>query len=164
MMMSEPITYELDALIGLSTPSATRADIVRVVRTFLGTKFHDRGRTPGLALDCAGVLICAARALGLVAPDFDVPDYTGVPDGKMTVWCDRYMTRIQKSTMQPGDAIAIITDEEPQHLGILTDYRNGGLAIVHASNDTLHMRVIETRLMFSRHFRFGGAWRMPGIA
>ena len=144
----------------------TRADIVSVAREYLGTPFHHRGRTPGVALDCAGVVICAARELGIFAPQFDVTNYTGSPDGTMMLLCDQYMTRILKSEMESGDVVALITDKDgtrEQHLGILADYRHGGLSLIHASNDRLHKAVIETRLMFSRNFRFAGAWRFPGI-
>lgn len=146
----------------------TRADIVRVARGYLGTPWHHRGRQPGLALDCAGPLICVCRELGLLAPDFDVPEYGMTPDGTMHEWMDRYMgPRASKSDMQPGDAVSLVTQKErdspEQHLGILGDYRHGGLSIIHASNDRLHMRVIEHRLMFSRTLRFAGAWAFPGI-
>jgi len=142
----------------------TRSEVVAFARTCVGTRFAHRGRVPGVALDCAGLLICTARALGLVSPNFDVPEYTGVPDGTLESWCDRYMTRIAQADMQVGDAIAVITDQDPQHLGILADYRHGGLSIIHASNDRLHKRVIEHRLMFSRSFRFAAAWRLPGVS
>jgi hypothetical protein len=147
---------------------AARSDIVRIARTYLGTPFHHRGRTPGVALDCAGLLVCDARELGLVSADFDVPSYTATPDGTMIEWCDRYMgARATKKSMQPGDAICLITQREPgapeQHLGILADYRHGGLSIIHASNDRLHKGVIEHRLIFSPAFRFAAAWSFPGI-
>lgn len=143
----------------------TRADVVAAARGMLGTPFRHRGRQPGLALDCAGLLICVARELAIVAPDFDVPDYTGNPDGSMLAWCDRILgPRVPRISMMPGDAIAVITESEPQHLGIVCDYRYGGLAIIHATNDRAHNRVIETRLMFTARFRFAGAWAFPGVA
>ena len=48
--------------------SATRADAVRVARTYIDTPFQHMGRLPGVGLDCAGVLVCVARELSLVAP------------------------------------------------------------------------------------------------
>lgn len=142
----------------------TRADIVRVARSYIDTPFHHMGRQPGLGLDCAGVLVCDARDLGLVSPGFDVPAYTPTPDGRsMLQWCDRFMTRVSREDMQPGDAIVLITDKHPQHLGILGDYRHGGLSIIHAANTATPPRVIETRLMFSRVQRFVAAYALPGI-
>jgi cell wall-associated NlpC family hydrolase len=141
----------------------TRAEIVAKAREAVGTPFHHRGRQMGMGLDCAGLLIVVGRELGIFPLDFDVPEYTGNPDGTMLGLCDRYMTRITRAQMRAGDAVALITDNEPQHLGIVCDYRYGGLAIIHASNDRAHKRVIEMRLMFSARFRFAGAWSFPGV-
>lgn len=144
---------------------STRADIVATARGFLGTPFHHMGRLPGAGLDCAGVLVCAARALGLVAADFDVPAYTPTPDGaSMLAWCRQYMAPVRYAEMQPGDAILLITDLHPQHLALLGDYRHGGLSIIHAASAADPPRVIETRLMFSRAQRFVAAFALPGIA
>lgn len=142
----------------------TRADVVRVARTYKETPWHHRGRTPGLALDCAGVIVCAARELRLVDLDFDVPDYTRVPDGHtMIEWCREYMTPVPQERMQSGDVIVLITDTHPQHLGLLGDYRHGGLSIIHAANNAHPPRVIETRLMFTRRARYVRSFVLPGI-
>ena len=72
---------------------STHADAVRVARTYIGTPFHHMGRLPGVGLDCAGLLVCVARELKLVAPDFDTPAYAPTPDGtSMLKWCGEYMT------------------------------------------------------------------------
>jgi len=141
---------------------ATREDIVKVARSYLGTPFHHLGRLPGVGLDCAGLLVCCARELGLVAAGFDVPAYVPAPDGRQLIaWCEQYMTRVTRDTMQPGDAIVTITDVHPQHLGILGDYLHGGLSIIHAASNAHPPRVIETRLMFSRNQRFVAAYALP---
>ena len=133
----------------------TRADIVRVARTYIETPFAHMARLPGVGLDCAGVIVCVSRELGLVEPDFDEPPYMPTPDGrKMVELCNRYMTPVAEAAMQPGDAILLITDVDPQHLGILGDYLYGGFSIIHAANDARPPRVIETRLMYSRALRF----------
>ena len=114
--------------------SAMRSDIVRVARSYLGTPFQHRQRLPGVGLDCAGVLVCAARELGLVAPDWDVPDYRRAPDGTLLDWCRRYMREIPFAEARAGDALALVVDEEPQHLGILADWRGGaGRSLIHAA-------------------------------
>lgn len=140
-----------------------RDDIVSVARSYLGTPFHHAARLPGVGMDCAGVLICAARELGLVAPDFDVPAYVQSPDGSMLKWFRLYMTPVSQGEMQPGDAVVFITDVIPQHLGVLGDYAHGGLSVIHAANNARPARVIETRLMFSRSMRFVAAGAFPGI-
>ncbi len=141
----------------------TRADIVRIARSYIGTPFHHAARAPGIGLDCAGVLICVARELGLVDLNFDVPAYVQSPDGSMLKWFSLYMTQVKYGEMQSGDAVVFITDVIPQHLGVLGDYRHGGFSIIHAASNAHPPRVIETRLMFSRHLRFVAAGSFPGI-
>jgi Cell wall-associated hydrolases (invasion-associated proteins) len=143
----------------------TRADVVRVARSFSGTPYHHLGRLPGVGLDCAGVLICIGRELGLVAPDFDVPTYSPNPDGHSLIdWCDEFMgPDVQQEYMRPGDAIIVKVEKHPQHIAILGDYVHGGLSIIHSAMNATPPRVIETRLMFSRNLRFVAAYALPGI-
>ncbi len=141
-----------------------RQEIVRVARSYVGTPFHHMGRLPGVGLDCAGVLVCAARELKLVSPDFDVPGYTPTPDGtSMVEWCNQYMRQVGQHAMQPGDVVLLIAEAHPQHLGVLGDYKPGGLSIIHAATVADPPRVIETRLMFSRMQRFVAAYAFPGV-
>ena len=146
--------------------SATRADAVRVARTYIDTPFQHMGRLPGVGLDCAGVLVCVARALSLVAPDFDTVAYSQLPDGNsMMAWCAQYMSPIQRDKMVPGDVVLLVTDEDPQHLALLGDYPYAGaLSIIHAAAVARPPRVIETRLMFSRAMRFAAAFSLRGIS
>jgi hypothetical protein len=56
------------------------ADIVRAARACLGTRCRAQGRVPGLALDCIGVAIAAAKGAGL---SFEVPhDYALAADNR----------------------------------------------------------------------------------
>lgn len=143
----------------------TRIDVVRTARSYIGTAFHHCGRAPGVGIDCAGVVICTMRELGLAPPGFDVPPYIPIPDGKsMLAQCDEYLTRVTQAAMQPGDVVVLITDQHPQHLGILADYQHGGLSIIHAATNAHPPRVIETRLMFSRAMRYVASYSLPSIA
>ncbi len=143
----------------------TRADIVRVARSYRETPHHHRGRLPGVGLDCAGVLICAGRELGLVAADFDVPTYSPHPDGHSLIdWCNEFMGRqVGQEYMRPGDAIIVKVKTHPQHIGILGDYVHGGLSIIHSAINAAPPRVIETRLMFAQNLKFVAAYALPGI-
>lgn len=147
--------------------TVTRADVVRLARSYVGTPFQHMGRQPGVGLDCAGLVICVARELGLVTPDFDVPAYTPSPDGSLLAWCDRYMVRLEDHSGQPGDVLAVAVDSDPQHLCVLGDYRLGGLSIIHALSRRGHRdavgRVVETRLMYSRTLRHVATYALPGV-
>jgi cell wall-associated NlpC family hydrolase len=142
----------------------TRQQVVEAARGWIGTPFHHQARLKGVGVDCAGLVIGVARELGLVAPEFDVGGYPRQPDGvSLLAWCDQYMTRITQAEMQPGDVIAVAFDVDPQHLGIVGDYRHGGLSIIHSLGVTAK-RVIETRLMLTSAMRFVAAYRLPGVA
>jgi cell wall-associated NlpC family hydrolase len=117
----------------------------------------------GVAVDCRGLVQGVAQELGLLSADFSVEPYPRSPDGRtMLALCDRYMTRIGRESMQPGDVLVMVVDTEPQHLGIVGDYRHGGLSLIHAASKS--GKVIETRLMFTRAQRFAAAYALPGVA
>ena len=140
----------------------TRADVVTQAREWIGTPFQHQQRTKGVAVDCAGLVIGVCRALGLVAPAFDVGGYARQPDGVSLIkTCNEYMTPVREDDMQPGDAVVVAYDKAPGHMGILGDYRHGGLSIIHAAMKP--PRVIETRLLFTKQMRFIAAYRLPGI-
>lgn len=144
-----------------------RAEIVAAARAMVGTRWEHRGRVPGLALDCGGVLICAARRTGCVAPDFDVPEYTMDPNGKLVQWCEQHLgARVPQRLLIAGQVVIMIVDKEPQHVGITANWKDGGLSIIHASNarSTNPPRVLESRLMWHRAQRFVAAFEFPGVA
>lgn len=141
----------------------TRTDVVAAARSWLGTPFHHQARLQGVGVDCVGLVIGVARTLGLVPPDFNVEAYPRMPDGKSLMHLVRLHMRELKleEEMQPGDVVVVRFDADPQHLGILGDYRHGGLSIIHAA--AMPGRVIETRLMFSPTMQFVQAFALPGM-
>jgi len=143
--------------------TATRTDVVAAARAWLGTPFHHQARLQGVGVDCVGLVIGVARTLGLVAPDFDVDAYPRQPDGKSLMHLVQMHMRglHADEAMQPGDVVVVRFDRDPQHLGILGDYRHGGLSIIHAAAEP--GRVIETRLLFSQSMQFVQAFALPGI-
>lgn len=139
----------------------TRADVVAEARNLLGAPWIHQHRAGMLGVDCAGLIVCVARALGLVAPDFDINGYSRRPDGSLLGVCDAHMDRIDRHAMQPGDVLVLAVESDPQHMGILGDYRHGGLSLIHAASKT--GRVIETRLMFARNQKFCCAYALRGV-
>ncbi len=82
-----------------------------------------------------------------------------MPDGTLLNFCDQHMQRIQ--ALELGAVLALVTETQPQHLGIVGDYRHGGWSVIHAA--TKPGRVIETRLMFAKNFLLRGIYRLPGV-
>ncbi len=150
--------------------TVTRSDVVRMARSLLGTPFLHQGRQrpteahPG-ALDCAGLVVCVARELCLVAPDFDVTAYGRVPDGRSLLdHADAHMRRIRRAEMRPGDVMVVDWGQNPQHFCILGDYPGGGLSVIHAfSHADGKGSVIEANLDRVMQRQFVAAYALPGV-
>jgi cell wall-associated NlpC family hydrolase len=141
----------------------TRADIVAEARTWMGTPWVHAHRAKGHAVDCAGLVIGVARNLGLVPDDFDVPGYGTQPDGRLLKLCQRFMAPVARDDMQPGDVVVVAAKtQQPQHLGIVTPYPGGKLAMIHATS-TGQRGVVESRLVFTPVFQFRAAFALPGV-
>ncbi len=137
------------------------ADVVAAARLELDTPWVHQGRLAGVALDCAGLIVITGRRIGALAPDLDVNGYSRAPDGSMLDVCDRHLVRI--SAIELGAVLVLQTDREPQHMGIVGDYRHGGWSLIHATNASRPGRVVETRLMFARNLVLRGVYRFPGV-
>lgn len=140
--------------------------IVDIARSYLGTPYHHQGRVKGPSggVDCVGLMILVAREIGSKSrAEPDSTDYTGyqrVPDGKsMMALLNAHMLPISREAMAPGDVVCVTFDKDPQHVGILGDYRHGGLSIIHAVSR--YGKVIESRLLFNEQLKFVAAFRFP---
>ena len=140
----------------------TRAAVVTQARTWIDTPFHHQASIKGVGADCVGPLRGVAIDLGLVAAGFDVPSYPRVPDGRLLMsLANLHMTPVEPPLL-PGHVVVVTMGDHPQHLGIVGDYRHGGLSIIHALMRA--GRVVETRLMYTPMMRFVAAFDLPGVA
>lgn len=133
----------------------TRADIIAEARTWVGTPFHHQGRLKGVGVDCAGVIVGVAHALGL--SDYDRHDYGREPYcGMLRSTLDEHMHRVQGDPL-PGDVLLMAFDREEQHLAILTDQNT----IIHAYE---HVgRCVEHRYADVWRARTRGVYRYKGV-
>lgn len=127
----------------------------------LGTPWQHQARLPGVAVDCIGLVICVARSLGMRSAEWDIGCYTREPDGLMLETADLHMQRL--SGPELGAVVIVACEQEPQHMGIVGDYRHGGWSIIHATNAARPARVVETRLMFTRAMALRAYYRLPGV-
>lgn len=139
--------------------------VVRAARAWLGRPWAHQGRDPVVGVDCAGLVICVARELGLVDASFDVQGYGRVPDGSMRALCARWMHEVHELELGAVALMAVDPgadgERAAQHLGIVGDYRHGGHSLIHASG--IAGRVIEHRVMWTRAMRLLGVYRLPGV-
>lgn len=106
---------------------------VSSARAMLGTPWRHRGRKPW-GVDCIGLVVLAAQAAGVEVVD---PKYYG-----REPWEDRLRQGLRQHCGVPvtdawreGD-IALINwrEGDPSHVGIIANYKYGGLSIIHANN------------------------------
>ena len=136
---------------------------VAAARSLIDTPYHSKGRLPGVGVDCIGVPIVAAWLSGLRPRSFDIRGYSDVPDGSLLPLCDQHMQRIERAQMAAGDVVVVRYGPVPHHVGVLGDYRHGGLSMIHAENDR-HRKVVEHRLWLDGPMQFVAAYRIPELA
>ena len=105
----------------------TPEKLISVARGYIETPFAHQGRLPGIALDCAGLIICAAIDSGLNAND--VKGYSSEPDGRS----------LQSTEWKPGDLLLMKFYRDPRHVALWT-----GETIIHANN--VDKKVIEQHI------------------
>jgi cell wall-associated NlpC family hydrolase len=108
--------------------TVTRNDIIKEARGWVGVPFRHQGRTRR-GVDCAGLVIEVARALGLA--DCNIRDYRRTAAGyDFTDVFDTYMNKIPLDARQAGDVILFRFGRFDCHCGIITDAARCG--VVHA--------------------------------
>lgn len=133
----------------------TRNEFITAARSYIGTPFQHQGRLPGVGLDCAGVIVCAAKAGGFSVSD--VTGYATVPSGGLLEQAVLdHCERIMLDATQTGDIMLFKFLYEPQHLAI---FDNGML--IHAYNSV--GKVVENGFDAVWHSRLVGCYRLRGI-
>ena len=132
-------------------------DIIAAARACIGTPFRHQGRLPGVALDCAGLLIAVAQEVG--AEYQDVPGYGPNPSGGMleaALDAQPSLDKVPVNARAPGDLLLMRFATEPQHLAVFT-----GENIIHAYS---HVgQVCEHRLSSVWAARIVRGYRFRGI-
>jgi NlpC/P60 family putative phage cell wall peptidase len=101
----------------------TQKAIIDSARKWIGTPFVHQGRRLGAGVDCAGVVIGVAEDLGIAPVGFrDPKGYASNPANRLIEeLMDKWLVRVPKSEVQPGDILFFKYARLPQHMGILTD-------------------------------------------
>ena len=142
----------------------TRAELVAAARGWVGVPWQHQGRSRS-GVDCGGLLIELARELGLA--DVDVGAYPMSADGHtLRALCREHMRPITLAELQPGDAVLVrFRPPLPEsHVALVTDYRHGGLALLHALNRGDAGRVIEHRLDPYWRSLIVAGYQLPGVS
>jgi len=95
------------------------AGFIAAARLCLGTRFRHQGRSPAQGVDCVGLIVVAAQAVGLTVRDMNAYGRQPRP-----VDFKRYIQKndlIQVETPCPGAVGLFDFGAGPQHAGIFTD-------------------------------------------
>jgi cell wall-associated NlpC family hydrolase len=141
-------------------PSETTPEaLVTEARRWLGTPFRHQGRIRGEGVDCIGLVLEPARALGLT--DYRPAAYGRLPDGgTIRDELARHLTTVARSDMRPGDVLLLAAPLSPSHLALVGEL--GALTMIHASGPI--GRVVEHGIDDTWAGRIRGVFRFPGLA
>jgi hypothetical protein len=129
--------------IGPPLSDAERAAFIAEARTYLGVRFGHQGRSRH-KLDCIGLCVVAMRDIG--RPLWDSPAYGTTPatQGLREALVRNLGEPVPKETMRAGDIALMAFEGEPSHVGIITDYPDGGFALLHTFAQM--KKVVEHRM------------------
>lgn len=127
-----------------------RQDIVKEVRSWIGTPWRHQGRTRGVACDCLGLAQAAAEAVGQMPAHLSTPTYERRPKGdQLRKTFDDNLDRIDPADAKAGDLVlfsmrqppaAASAPPKPTHVGVLAPHRHDGegppFSLVHAMIET----------------------------
>lgn len=139
----------------------TRSQIVAEARSWIGTRWKHQGRLKGDGVDCVGL----AYQIGNSFKRFGVPPPALPPyartatDNLMVSLCDQFL--IRKKEMRIGMVVAMRFDITTRHMGILGDYGESGLSLIHAY--AVNRQVVEHRLDDAWRSRIFACYDFPQV-
>lgn len=114
----------------------TREAWVTQLRSYKGTKFMHQGRGKNIGLDCIGLLVCAARDLGIAHGADRIKGYSRAPtDGDFDKWAGHFAVQLPYNRLQSlqsqielGDVITFWIEREglTRHVAVYTGTDNQG--------------------------------------
>lgn len=130
-------------------------EIIKIARSWLGTKFHHQGRKKHVGVDCIGFIVGVVKEMGFEVADRQ--DYPRQPrDGQLQLALLEYL---QPCEIKIGAIALFKIDKQPQHVGIITDY-DAGFGLIHAYANS--RKVVEHRLNEVWQGRLVECYELPG--
>lgn len=130
--------------------------ILLAARACLNTPFRHQGRIPGVALDCAGLVVAVAKAIG--ADYIDQTGYGRLPiDQRLSAALDAQPCLVRVAERHPGDVLLLRFGGAPQHLAIAD-----GQTMIHCWETV--GRVVEHAVDAAWERRIAAVYRFQGVA
>jgi len=128
--------------------SSLNQKIVEQARTWIGTKYHHQGRLKASdgcsgGVDCVGLLVGIINELeirnnqGELLSKYDYQAYKTQPTReKLLAIIGQHLNDVSIEGMIPGDILLFKLWQEPQHVGILSNYPTGGYGFIHCNSSS----------------------------
>ena len=140
-----------------------RSEIVAVARSYIDVPWIHQGRSKEFGVDCIGVLICAARELGIQCEDFTEYRY-GTKNWPLLYKMLREtgLTLVQRADMDLGQVIFFEGYNGNVHAGFVAD---GGapFSAIHGYEVVQPPRVVEN-VLDPRWMKIRSLWELPGVS
>lgn len=136
-----------------------RERFLQAAISYLGTPFHHQGRLPGVGLDCAGVVVCAAREAEIEVAD--QRGYAHQPFGGLFEQAVLdHADPIGRAELLPGDLLLFAFGGAPQHIAVVTAVAER-LHMVHAHAQV--RKVAEQAVDAVWEAQLRGCFRLRGL-
>lgn len=111
----------------------TRDALNTEIREWINTRYHHLGRKKGVGVDCAGLIIGVAHAMG-ISREVDIKGYSPIPDSaRMKGHLEDYLDRIEIAEVKIGDILFMRFSTDPQHLAFVSGHDGKEITyIIHA--------------------------------
>lgn len=147
----------------------TKADIIRVAREWLGTRYQHQASVKAVGTDCIGLIFGVCAELGVFPTDWrTTPEmeefraYGRRPHkGTLERGCGKFAIPVPITEAVPGDIALISFDGSPWHMAIIGNYPHQGLSIIHAYAPL--RKVVESRLDEVWLSRTHSTYSLPGV-
>lgn len=143
-------------------PEIEASSVVSTAREYIGTPWHHAGRLKGVGIDCAGLLVCVSRDLGVPVED-DIT-YTDADEYlRMLSHIRKYCRKIpDNQALKAGDILVFRSRQMYNHCGFYAGENPYG-TLIHAYNGGAIKQVVEHALDKSWLDRVAGVYRYKGI-
>lgn len=139
----------------------TRKQIVDFAKSQIGQPYRHQGRGRG-GFDCAGILVAFGVQAGMYNESKEDLRYTTHPETfSLKDKLEHHMERIPRKELAPGDVVLFKLTRLPQHVGIVFQYSEQSLGIIH-TYETVG-RVVAHRLNKVWEDRIVACYKLPGV-
>ncbi|PCJ34727.1 MAG: hypothetical protein COA93_04410 [Alphaproteobacteria bacterium] len=123
--------------------------IISIARSCVGSSFRHQGRDPANGLDCIGLIIYVAKAIGLTG--LDHKDYKRIPEksaiSRHAITAN--FGRCSKNELKPGNVLILKFGKYLEHAAIISDRgiihacEKYGKVVEHGLDDVWRSRIIS---------------------